>query len=173
MNKYATSNMIAIAQGEDHRQEATHREQEDRLVSRWNSQQTPAFPLPLGLVSPKYPKRQVSAGLKSPERLTEEMESTQDAPPMPLPCRLSATPKIPMRKTSCGYALADSMLGSAQLDIEANIPSFSCPLKSASHPPMYPIRFHAADTTQARQKHSANRGVSLSPTRRVDTCQAA
>jgi hypothetical protein len=174
-----TMNKYNMAQLEDLRQEAAHHQEEDRLVSRWNSQQTPAFPLPLGLLSPKYPKRQVSAGLKvsSPDRLSDEMEWTQDAPPIPFPCSLgpisdtSFPPKIPMRKSSNGKALADSIHGSAQLVLPAQIPSFSRPLKAASHPPMSPIRLHA--TTRSRQQYRDHRGASLSPTRRVDSNHAA
>jgi hypothetical protein len=179
MNEYARSNVMATAQLEDRRQEATHRQEEDRLMCRWNSQQTPTFPLPLGLVSPKYPKRQVSIGHKtsSPEGLTEEMESVEYVPPMPPPCPLmgsiadnSYLPKLPMRKSSVGLSLADS---THALHLQPHIPSFSCPLKAASHPPVHPIRLHAAGTTRSRQEYRASPGASVSPKRRVDASLAA
>ncbi|CAB9497447.1 expressed unknown protein [Seminavis robusta] len=161
---------------EDSHQEASHREEEDHLVSRWNSQKTPAFPLPLGLVSPKFPKRQVSAGLKmssSPDRVNEPIvEGCADAPPLPPPCPLgtrnSCPPRIPMRKESVGMPLVPDVVG-------AKKPIFPPPLSKIQNPPKYPIRQESvgckllSDSTHHRRAniYQSTRSPSISPDRRI------
>ena len=53
---------------------------------RWESQKIPAFPLPLGVTSPKYPHRQASIGLKM---AAEKGFPESTAPPLPTRCPFS------------------------------------------------------------------------------------
>ena len=72
---------------------------------RWESQQTPAFPLPLNAASPKYPHRQSSVGLKS---VAEHDLPASTAPPFPMRCPIdnkSTAPKYPLRQASVNCTL--------------------------------------------------------------------
>ena len=64
----------------------------ETVFSRWSSQKTPAFPLPLNSTSPKFPTRQASTGYQDSQQSVSPIEGASSesvAPAIP--------PHIPLR----------------------------------------------------------------------------
>ena len=97
----------------------------DHVISRWQSQEIPAFPLPIGATSPKYPLRQASIGgminkissasfVAGADTIVDNDDDEDDLlpalpPPMPDTCPLRSKqnypPNHPTRMASIGFNL--------------------------------------------------------------------
>ena len=92
-----------------HRQEANNEslvEPRDESISRWTSQEIPAFPLPLNATSPKFPKRQASIRYRQETSMDDSCfteGSVAPSIPRPSPLAIPGTPpKYPTRKSAGG-----------------------------------------------------------------------